>query len=132
MEQISESEFNKRIIDFFVRSNLYELPSKRKDRLIILKAFSMIFKKDSFTEKEINELIKEFLQKVSRVKIDHVKIRRYLVDDGFLARTSDVSQYFANTSLYKNIFEESINDINLEEIINEAQKEIEERSKRYK
>jgi hypothetical protein len=131
VEQICKSEFNKRIIDFFLRSTLYEIPSKRKDKLIILKAFSMIFKKNSFTEKEVNELIKDFLKKVPRMKIDHVKIRRYLVDEGFLTRTPDGSQYFRNLSVFNNIFEEGIDDINIDDVIAKAQKEIEERSEKY-
>ncbi len=93
MEKIAQDEFEKRVIDLLVRSSLYELPPKRKDLLIILETITSQFKDGSFTEKETNEVIKDFISKIPRLKVDHVKIRRALIDEGFLKRTPSGSVY---------------------------------------
>lgn len=132
MEKIAQDEFEKRVIDLLVRSSLYELPSKRKDLLIILKTIASQFKDGSFTEKETNEVIKDFISKIPRLKVDHVKIRRALIDEGFLKRTPSGSVYTINKDYdaFK-LFSEDINNLDCLNLIRNAQKEIEERKKKY-
>ena len=132
MIEISVAEFKKRIVDFFVRSNLYELPSKRKDRLIVLKAFSMALTKNDYSEKEVNEIIKGLLGKIISIQIDYVKIRRALVDEGFLDRTSDGSRYSHNENYLKDIFDENIDSVDVLQLITQAKQEIKERSAKHK
>lgn len=132
MEKIARDEFEKKVIDLLVRSSLYELPSKRKDLLIILKAIASQFKDGSFTEKETNEIIKDFISKIPRLKVDHVKIRRALIDEGFLKRTPSGSVYTIDKDYdaFK-LFSEDINNSDCLNLIRNAQKEIEERKKKY-
>lgn len=132
MEKIAQDEFEKRVIDLLVRSSLYELPSKRKDLLIILKTIASQFKDGSFTEKEINEVIKDFISKIPRLKVDHVKIRRALIDEGFLKRTPSGSVYTIDKDYdaFK-LFSEDISNLDCLNLIRNAQKEIEERKKKY-
>jgi len=132
MEKIAQDEFEKRVIDLLVRSSLYELPPKRKDLLIILETITSQFKDGSFTEKETNEVIKDFISKIPRLKVDHVKIRRALIDEGFLKRTPSGSVYTINKDYdaFK-LFSEDINNLDCLNLIRNAQKEIEERKKKY-
>ncbi|MGC8758182.1 MAG: DUF2087 domain-containing protein [Caldisericaceae bacterium] len=131
MEQIGINEFKKRVVDFLVRSTLSELPTKRKDKLIVLKAIALLFSKDCYTEKEVNEVIKDFLSVASGVNVDYVKIRRYLVDEEFLTREVDGSRYCKNEEAYANLFEKEISDIDLKALIIEAQRDIKERRKKF-
>lgn len=61
---------------------------KQKRKIIILK--HLVTKFDSnqkYTEKEVNEILEQ-------VYPDYVTLRRYLIEYGFLDRTSDGSQYW--------------------------------------
>lgn len=119
MEKIDKEEYEKVIVNYFSRSILNELPRYRKKRLILLKAFSMFFQKENYTEKEVNEIIKGIIAKIPKVKIDHVKIRRALIDECFLYRTNDGSKYFLRVSdEIKNIFADEINNIDIFKVIN--------------
>ena len=46
-------------------------------------------------ESEVNEVLADWLRSV-RADIDHVTLRRRMVDCGFLKRTADGSRYFLN------------------------------------
>lgn len=47
------------------------------------------------TESEVNEVLSDWLAS-ARADIDHVTMRRRMVDCGFLKRTTDGSRYFLN------------------------------------
>lgn len=63
-------------------------PAKEKKKLIILNMIAGYFSKDrKYTEKEVNEIL-------SPMYHDHVTIRRYLIEYGYMARTRDCSTYW--------------------------------------
>lgn len=91
-----------------------------------------LFKEENYTEKQVNGIIKDFISKVPGIKVDHVKIRRALVDEEFLIRTPSGSTYTVNRdceALKK--FSNSINELDYLSFINGARKEIEERRKKF-
>ena len=63
--------------------------SKKKDekRLFILRTITQQFEKSKrYTEKEVNAILKEIYH-------DFATIRRHLIEDGFMERTNDGSEY---------------------------------------
>jgi hypothetical protein len=61
---------------------------KEKHKLIILREISNRFvRQQIYTENEINEILKE-------VYADHVTLRRYMIEYGFMDRKDDGSQYW--------------------------------------
>lgn len=68
-------------IKFFKNDKLMMIPKKEKNKLLILQIVLEMLKAKSleFTEKELNEAIKEIYS-------DYSLIRRYLVDYKFLER----------------------------------------------
>ena len=48
-----------------------------------------------YAEREINDVLSAWLESV-RAKVDHVTLRRCMVDLGFLKRTRDGSRYYLN------------------------------------
>ena len=68
-------------IKYFKNDKLMMIPKKEKNKLLVLQIVLEMLKAKSleFTEKELNEEIKEIYQ-------DHSLIRRYLVDYKFLER----------------------------------------------
>lgn len=67
---------------------LSSFPIKQKRKVIILRHIAKLFSPGKqYTEKEVNEILK-------RVYPDHVTIRRYLIEYGFLDRKADGSAYW--------------------------------------
>jgi len=65
-----------------------QLPRKENQRLTFLEQIAGRFHAgQTYTEKEVNAILAAVVQ-------DHVTVRRYLVDDGFLERLPDGSQYW--------------------------------------
>ncbi|QED48924.1 DUF2087 domain-containing protein [Cytobacillus dafuensis] len=92
-------EERKKTIEAFIKNGvLRELPSKEKRKVIILLELIKKFEEgSSYSEKEVNEIIKNFYK-------DFAILRRYLVDYQLLERSKDCSSYWINSSLaIKNI-----------------------------
>ena len=71
-----------------VEGPLHEFPSKEKRKIIILQQIMKRFKNNQhYTEKEINEILKPIYH-------DHVTLRRYLIEYGFMERTHDGMEYW--------------------------------------
>ena len=67
---------------------LTSFPAREKKKIIVLREISTYFKEGvTYSEKEVNRIL-------SRVYDDHVLLRRYLIEYGFLDRTRDGSVYF--------------------------------------
>ncbi len=65
---------------FFRDGRLLELPMKRAKRRIVLERIALEFEPGiSYDEREVNTVVGRFYP-------DHASLRRYLVDEGFLAR----------------------------------------------
>ena len=69
-------------------------PRKRRDTWILLQAFASGLGGGSLDERSLNEKLKEWLTAQGpRMDLDHVTLRRALVDEGFVDRTADGASY---------------------------------------
>lgn len=86
---ITEEESLKIVKRYFTEEGqLKELPAKEKRKIIILREIAKNFKSGvKYREVEINKVLK-------RVFDDHVILRRYLIQYGFLDREKDCSYYW--------------------------------------
>jgi TetR/AcrR family transcriptional regulator len=93
---ITKEEFEKRLVDFFAEGRLSQYPRKRRDRQILLKSIVNTLENDKdYTEAEINEAIKTWLDGMFNPSgLDHVTLRRELVDEGYLDRSKNGSRYW--------------------------------------
>ena len=66
----------------------------RRDTVLAVAAGALV-RRHPYGEEEINELLIDWLKSV-RARIDHVTLRRRMVDCGFLKRTRDGSRYLLN------------------------------------
>jgi hypothetical protein len=65
---------------YFRAGQLREIPAKHSKRLIILERLALEFEPGvRYPEREVNRILRPFHD-------DHVTLRRYLVDEGFLSR----------------------------------------------
>ncbi len=86
-------EEEKKVLESFVddlTGRIKQFPRKEKRKIVILKYILNSFSEgESYTEKEVNEKIKEFYD-------DFATVRRYLIEYGFLFRNKDGSTYWKN------------------------------------
>jgi hypothetical protein len=69
---------------FFVEGRLQTMPAKRAKRLVVLDHIARVFEPGvRYPETEVNALLRAFHP-------DYAMVRRYLVDEGFLARDHGV------------------------------------------
>jgi 4a-hydroxytetrahydrobiopterin dehydratase len=69
-------------------------PRKRRDTWILLGSCASSLPAGERDERSLNEKLKEWLTSQGpRVDLDHVTIRRALVDEGFVERTADGARY---------------------------------------
>lgn len=76
---------------YFKKGQLLTIPKKEKNKLQILEIIIQRFKKNKiYTEKEVNDNLQQMYD-------DFANLRRYLVDNDYLQRTNDGSQYTVNS-----------------------------------
>ena len=88
---VTAEECEKIISTYFETSSplvLKLLPPKEKKKLVILRVISEQFEKDRrYSETEVNQILK-------LIHEDYATIRRYLIEYGFMERTSDCRVYW--------------------------------------
>ena len=67
----------------------------RRLDIVLAVAAGGLVRRHPYAEEEVNELLIDWLASV-RARIDHVTLRRRMVDCGFLKRTRDGSRYLLN------------------------------------
>ena len=86
---ITEEEREKIIKNYFDRKDgrLLEFASKEKKKIVILQYIMKKFNSGrKYTEKEVNSILKDIYH-------DFATLRRYLIEYGFMERTTDCSEY---------------------------------------
>lgn len=84
------SEDVRKVLKAYLKSDgtLKQIPMDPRKLKVILAFIVDVFPFDTtFTEKEVNTILRRF-------HLDTAALRRYLVDDGFMARESDGSKYW--------------------------------------
>jgi hypothetical protein len=92
---VSREHFIKRLIDLCLRSGLAEFPKDRSAQQILFKSMVlMINTPNPLTEKEINEKLSSWINHVCPIEnLDHITVRRMLIDAGYITRSNDGSRY---------------------------------------
>lgn len=129
---ITRNEFEKRVVELFALKRLGGIPKRRRDKAVVLKALALSFNSSKeYKETEINDLIRNWLKKAEAPeRLDHVTLRRELVDEGFLSRPRDGSRYWV-TEPKENLFEEDVDSVDVLAVITNAREE-QEKTKRVK
>ena len=92
---IGVDEFVERLCKLGADRGPRGFPRRRRDREILMK--SIVLELDGgrdYREREINERLRAWSREVApAIEVDHVTLRRILVDHGHLERTADGSRY---------------------------------------
>ena len=95
-EPITAEEYERRSRVWFGEGRTYDhLPKRPRDRWIVLHALATSLPVDrALSEKEMNEAIREWLDGGGKnFFVDHVSLRRELVDAGFIERDAAGQSY---------------------------------------
>ena len=98
------------------------LPKKRSDMQMLLASVVFSFEFEQvYSEREVNDLIRGWVSRFGHdLPVDHVTLRRYLVDEGVLDRDGSGSRYqLSNESPFFS-YDRSIRDLDLEDLIAQA------------
>ncbi len=92
---ISPEEFVERLCKLGADRGPRGFPRKVRDREILMKSITMLMDSArTYTEQEINDLLQEWGRDVvPAIRVDHVTVRRHLIDYGHLERTADGGKY---------------------------------------
>jgi hypothetical protein len=92
---VAEAEFRRRLIALLTGGVGPGLPRKRRDRHILLRSMILCFDPAGrYSEREVGAVLRDWLTLAGpRVELDHVSLRRSLVDEGYLVRDTAGAAY---------------------------------------
>lgn len=128
--QITRTQFEKRLVDICLRSNLQGLPRKLADRHILLNALTMSLSRDSsYRERQLGDALSSWVDEMcANVQTDHATLRRALCDYGYLSRDREGTTYRVDTGENTHVtFAPEIADIAVDDLISSARADIERR-----
>jgi hypothetical protein len=132
MDHIADTQFRERFTSLYFGGQ--DLPRKPLDRQIVLiSAILGLEHGRSYSEHELNgELQKWVIQFGRRYNVDHVTLRRYLIDEGYLVRDSAGSAYqLAAREALPTTFDPTLEHLDLAALIAEAKAARELRKQQY-
>ena len=95
-QPITADEFRKRLTTLCSGGRGSGFPRKRRDRHILFRSIAQSLASHPYTEHDLNVALKSWLANVgSCLELDHVTLRRYLVDAGWLRRDRNGTTYEA-------------------------------------
>jgi len=113
---ITRDEFKRRITALCLGGVGPGLPRKERDRHILLKSVSLALGHGrEYTEPSLNAALERWLAAAGpAVRIDHVSLRRYLVDEAYVVRDAAGRSYRVRPSgEWSSIFERGVDDIDV-------------------
>ena len=131
MSHITASQFAQRFVSIILDGR--DLPKKRLDRHILyISAILRLQPQRQYSERELNDVLRHWTERFGvNIGLDHVTLRRFLVEERFLKRDAAGMSYELDTTDLSYAFERSIELLGLEELISKAKIKREKKRQRY-
>ncbi len=112
---ISLEEFIERIVKLCADRGPRGFPRAERDREILMKSMTLeLDEKAIYRERDVNEHLKRWKRDIApALDVDHVTLRRWLVDFGHLERTRDGKEYRVGFPPKSVAFDIEIYDVDL-------------------
>lgn len=109
------------------------MPKNRKDAQTFLAlAASNLDPQIKYSESEVNRELVDWMADITcPIGLDHVTLRRYLVDLCFLLRDASGSSYSANQTVINNAIDPSARSIQPRDILEDVQRERNQRKRAF-
>ena len=128
---MNRDQFCKRLTNLCLRSGLGGMPKDEADQHILLKSAALLLPAGTLSEKDVTERLQVWLSEVCVIKnFDRVTLRRWLVDSGYLLRSSNGASYQVAEPAGER-FDASVNAVDVIETIRAAREEMEERKRAF-
>ncbi len=131
---ITSEEFQQRLTELCLRGGPTGFPRRRRDRHILLKSVALTLdKRAEYTEPEVNTKLRLWLRDVGApFHLDHVDLRRYLIDEEFLGRSKDGSRYWvAAFSRHQLVFDPEIEEVDVNRLLSQARARLEGKKEEF-
>ena len=131
---ITLAEFQQRLTALCRGSGLTGFPRKKRDRHILLKSVALTLdRRSEYSEPQLNPQLKLWLQDVGApFHLDHVNLRRYLIDEEFLGRNRDGSRYWvAASSRHQLVFDPEIEEVDVYQLLDQAKAQLVRRKEEF-
>jgi hypothetical protein len=131
MSQLEASQFKSRFVSLIIGGQGF--PKKHLDRhILFISATLGLEPQRQYTEGELNDELRAWTARFGdSVHLDHVTLRRFLVDEGYLGRDSAGKSYELTTTDWPYTFDPSIKTLDLEALVNEARAARELKKQQY-
>lgn len=132
MTHITDSQFRERFTTLYFGGQ--DLPKKPLDRQIVLiSAILGLERQRKYSENELNDELRKWTALFGqRYNLDHVTLRRYLVDERYLARDTSGGAYeLAALEQLPYTFDPTLATLDLEALIDEAKAARELKKRQY-
>jgi hypothetical protein len=129
--KITSEYFSKRLVELCLRSGLGGFPKDALDQRILQKSAALVIgSAGEYSQAEVDAKLRLWLSEVCPIqKMDHVTVRRWLVDSGFLTRQPDGSHYQVPSDPVLGQFDAAVDQVDVRAVI-QAAREAQERRKR--
>lgn len=123
MELLTTSQFKQRFVALVLSAR--DWPRRPQDHhVLLISAVVGLDPNRDYTEAEINQHLQRWCLRFGQsLPIDHVSLRRYLIDAGYLQRDSAGQTYRRAHGSLGQPFEPEIEALDLEDLIFQAQQE---------
>lgn len=132
-EVITRDQFEKEIVKLLLRG-LNDLPKSPRAQQVLLKSVMLhLGPVAAMSEAALNERLEEWATVVADNKApDHATLRRGLIDNGFLTRSSDGACYEENPGGPRQWrFEPAVDEVDVPALLAAARAEVERRKQAY-
>ena len=131
MSQIEVSQFKNRFVSLIIGGQGF--PKKDLDRhILFISAALGLEAQRQYSESELNDELRRWTARFGEsVSLDHVSLRRFLVDEGYLRRDTAGGSYELTTTGWPYSFDPSIRTLDLEVLIVEARAARELKKQQY-
>ena len=131
MNHITASQFAKSFASLILGGRV--MPKKQISQHILFFSATLALQPDrEYAEKELNEILGAWSSQFGgNFNLDHVTLRRYLVDTGYLTRDASGSSYRLGDGDPLTSFDDAIREIDLVVLVREAKANRERRKRQY-
>jgi hypothetical protein len=131
MEHIETSQFKNRFVSMVLDGQGF--PKKPLDRhILFISAMFGLEPGRHYTERELNDVLRSWTERFGdRVKLDHVTLRRYLVDACYLERDTRGESYQVRIHGLPYTWDDDLKAIDLDVLVAEARADRELRKQQH-
>lgn len=131
MEPIDSSQFRNRFVSMVLGGQGF--PKKPLDRhILFISATFGLEPGRQYSEREINDKLRAWMGRFGQhVSLDHVTLRRFLVDEHYLTRDSSGERYELATADQSYTWDSDLRALDLDLLVEEARQERERKKQQY-